>query len=246
MAHKVHPKAYRIRRIEDWDTRGYYKEPAESLEEDFKIREFLKKKIGSYGVEKVELERFPGRVNIIIFSSRPGLIIGRGGEEIEKIKTGLEKEIFQKGIVSILKSIIGKDKQVKKGEKRKYLASSGINEGNIKKEIRIEIREVRDVWASASLASQWVSQQIEKRVPFRRVLKQGLAKIMANKEVKGARIEVSGRLNGSDMSRREWVSQGQLPRQTIRAIIDYAKNEAHCTYGTIGVKVWIYKGERFD
>jgi small subunit ribosomal protein S3 len=115
-----------------------------------------------------------------------------------------------------------------------------------KKEVRIEIREVKNPWTSASLSAQWVAQQIEKRMPCRIVLKQVLSKIMANKEAQGAKVEVSGRLNGKEIARREWLKHGRLPLQTIRAIIDYAKAEAYCTYGVIGIKVWIYKGEKFD
>ncbi|MBI2041910.1 MAG: 30S ribosomal protein S3 [Candidatus Nealsonbacteria bacterium] len=115
-----------------------------------------------------------------------------------------------------------------------------------KREMKIEIREVRNPWISASLAGQWMAQQIEKRVSHRRVIKQSLEKIMANKEVKGARIEMAGRLGGNEIARREWLKKGRMPRQTIRAIIDYAHTEALCTYGIIGIKVWIYKGDKFD
>lgn len=217
MSHKVHPKAYRTRRISDWETRGFYHNPAKYLKEDFKIRKYIDKKIGKLGVEKIEIERFANKINIIICSARPGLIIGRGGEGVEQLR----KEL--------------KDKVVKLKTKDKKEI-----------EVKIEIREIKNPWTSASLSAQWVAQQIEKRVAFRRVLKQALSKITANKEIKGARIEVSGRLNGAEIARREWVGSGQLPRQTIRADIDYAKAEAYCSYGVIGIKVWIYKGEKFE
>lgn len=115
-----------------------------------------------------------------------------------------------------------------------------------KREIKIEIREINNPWTSASLAGQWIAQQIEKRVAHRRAMKQALEKIMANKEVKGARLELSGRLGGNEIARREWLKKGRMPRQTLRAIIDYALVEALCTYGIIGIKVWIYKGEKFE
>jgi len=214
MGHRVHPKAYRIRRIIDWDSRGFYRKPAELLEEDFRIREFLKERLNRVGIEKIEIERFPNKLNIIISSARPGLIIGRGGEGIEKLR----KEIQQK----ILKVTTSKE------------------------ELRIEVREIRDPWTSGSLSAQLVAQQIEKRVAYRRVLKRGLSKITSHKEIQGARIQLSGRLNGAEIARREWLGSGKLPRQTIRADIDYAKAEAHCNYGVIGVKVWIYKGEKFE
>lgn len=114
------------------------------------------------------------------------------------------------------------------------------------KEVRLEILEVRAPWASAELVGQWVVGQIEKMVPYRRVLKMALSKVMEQKEVKGARIQVSGRLNGIEISRTEWLQEGRLPRQNLRAEIDYSFCEAYCTYGVIGVKVWLYKGEKFD
>src|SRR3989344_2824712 len=211
MAHKVHPKSFRIKSIGDWVSRGFYgKKPAKGLQEDFAVRRFLNQKIGKLGVEKVEIERFPGKINVIIFSARPGLIIGRGGQGLEDLKKKLEKVL------------------------------SGKNE------IKIEIKEVKNIWSSSSLAAQWIASQIEKRVKFRRVLKQALEKIMAQKEVQGARVEIAGRLDGNEIARTEWFKKGRLPRQTIRADIDFSQEEAHCTYGTTGIKVWIYKGEKFD
>ena len=221
MSHKVHPKAFRIKEIADWNSRGFYeKDFKKFLEEDFKIREFLKKKIGKLGVEKIEIERFSGKINVIIFSARPGLIIGRGGGGVEMLKKELEEKILKQP--SSAKATAGKQ------------------------EIRFEIREIRNPWASAVLAAQWIAQQIEKRVRHRRVLKQVLDKIMAAKGVQGVRVEVAGRLNGVEIARTEWLKRGRVPRQTIRADIDYAQEEALCTYGKIGIKVWIYKGERFD
>ncbi len=114
-----------------------------------------------------------------------------------------------------------------------------------KREIRIEIREIKNPWLSAQLAGQWVAQQLERRMPYRRVLKQAIEKISSQKEVQGCRVEVSGRLNGAEIARREWIQKGRLPRQKLRAVIDYALVEAYCAYGVIGVKVWIYKGDEF-
>lgn len=211
MTHKVHPKVFRLRDSQDWDSRWLSKKKTpQYLEEDFKIRSFLEKKLKDCAVQNIEIERFPGKVNVIINSARPGLIIGRGGKGAEDLKKELEKVFTEE-----------------------------------KEELRVEIREIRNVWASASLAGQWVAEQLEKRMPHRRIIKQALEKIMANKEVQGARIEISGRLGGNEIARREWLKKGRLPRQTLRAIIDYAQAEAFCTYGVIGVKVWIYKGERF-
>lgn len=248
MSHKVHPKAYRIRRITDWDSRGFYRKPAEYLEEDFRIREFLKKKLSRVGVEKIEIERFPNKLNIIISSARPGLIIGRGGEGVEELKKELEQKILKKSLVKKT------DKEEKETKKQRGPASARLGRASAygrtksagkEKELRIEIREIKDPWTSASLSAQWIAQQIEKRVHHRRVLKRALSKIISHKEIQGARVQVSGRLNGVEIARREWSGQGKLPRQTIRADIDYAKAEAYCSYGVIGIKVWIYKGEKF-
>jgi len=214
MGHRVHPKVFRIKEITDWNSRGFYrKNLPEYLEEDLKIREFISKKLGKIGVEKIEIERFPGEINIIISSSRPGLIIGRGGGGVEELKRDLDSTLPP--------------------------AERG------KRELKLEIREIKDPWSSASLSAQWIAQQIEKRIPHRRVLKQALDKILAVKGVEGGRVEVAGRLGGAEIARREWLRRGRLPRQTLRANIDYATARALCTYGVIGVKVWIYKGEKF-
>lgn len=215
MSHKVHPKIFRIRDSGDWDSRWLDKKRfSDNLEEDFRIREYLNKKLAKVGIEKIEIERFVGKVNLVISSSRPGLIFGRGGSGIEEIR----KEIIKK----ILNKVAGKVP-----------------------ELRLEVREIRNPWVSATLSAQFIAQQLEKRMPFRKVLKQTLAKITANKEVKGVRLGVAGRLDGAEISRKEWIKKGRLPRQTIRADIDYGTAEAHCTYGLTGIKVWIYKGERF-
>lgn len=215
MAHKVHPKIFRIKDLTDWNSRWLEKKKfPQYLEEDFRIREFLNKKLEKTGIEKIEIERFPGKINIIISSARPGLIIGRGGEGVEELKKELAANIFR--------------------------ASKE------KKEVKIEIREVKNLWLSAPLSGQWIAQQIEKRVPYRRVLKQALDRIASQKGVEGCRVEVAGRLDGSEIARREWLKKGKLPRQTLRADIDFAEETAYCTYGTVGIKVWIYKGEKFE
>jgi small subunit ribosomal protein S3 len=224
MSHRVNPKIFRIGNLVSWDSRWLQKKnTAQSLEEDFKIREFLKKKFQKNGIEKVEIEKFPGRINIIISSARPGMIIGRGGQGVEELKKELEKVI---GNTSNEPSLTKKQTKVKK-------------------EIKIEIREVKNPWLSSALVAQWMVQQIEKRVPYRRVLKQALEKISSQKGVEGVKVEVAGRLDGTEIARREWLKKGRLPRQTLRADIDYAQAEAFCTYGVVGAKVWIYKGDKF-
>ena len=209
MAHKVYPKIFRIRGLEDWLSRGYYgKNTKQYLEEDFRIREYLEKELKIADIEKIEIERFSAKINVVIFSARPGLIIGRRGERITTLKN--------------------KVKEFLKEEK-------GLD---------IKVQPVKNPWLSAGLTAQWIARRIEKRMAFRRILKQSLSKIMTCKGVEGARVQVSGRLNGVDMSRTEWLKQGKLPRGTIRGDLDYGTAEAICTYGVIGVKVWIYKGER--
>ncbi|TFG35608.1 MAG: 30S ribosomal protein S3 [Parcubacteria group bacterium] len=214
MGHRVHPKAYRLKNLNDWDSRWLtIKKNPQYLEEDFKIRELIKEKLSKVGVARIEIERFPGKITVIISSARPGIIIGRGGSGIEDLRKEIEKKVFKSAV---------------------------------KEKIRIEIKEVKDPWASAVLSAQWVAQQIEKRIAFRRVLKQSIGKISISREVKGVRVELAGRLDGSEIARKEWLKKGRLPRQTIRADIDYARENAHCSYGIIGVKVWIYKGEKFE
>jgi small subunit ribosomal protein S3 len=242
MSHRVHPKAYRIKKINDWDSRGFYKDHQEYLEEDFRIREFLMKRLEKVGVEKIEIERFSNKLNIIISSARPGLIIGRGGEEIEKLKKELDKKLKQKSIIQLYKKFEKANKKTSSRVKKDKARENN----NVIKNVKIEIREIKNPWVSANLSAQWAARQIEKRIPYRRVLKQGLEKILESKEVKGAKIELAGRLNGTEIARREWAKDGRLPLQSLRADIDYARVNAYCTYGVIGIKVWIYKGDKFD
>jgi small subunit ribosomal protein S3 len=217
MAHKVHPKSFRIKGTEDWNIRGFYgRKMPQYLEEDFLIKDFLRKKLIEASVAGIQIEHSANKVNVIIETARPGLIIGRGGEGIEKLKKEVEKKIQRK-----------------------------LKNKNIR-EIKLEIREVKNPWISSALVAQMAAQQIEKRMPFRQVLKKTIERVMTNREPKGIRMEVSGRLNGIEIARREWLGQGQMPRNTIRADIDYAHDEAQCTYGKIGIKVWIYKGEKFE
>nr|AGT99718.1 30S ribosomal protein S3 [uncultured organism] len=221
MSHKVHPKSFRIRGIEDWNIRGFYgKKMPQYLEEDFLIKDFLRKKLIEASVANIEIEHSANKLNIIIETARPGLIIGRGGGGIEILKTEIEKKVQRKIKNSMTQ--------------------------RVPREIKIEIKEVKNPWTSAALVAQMAAQQIEKRIPFRQVLKKSIERVITNREIKGVRMEVAGRLNGIEIARREWLAQGRLPRNTLRADIDYAQDEAHCTYGKIGIKVWIYKGEKFD
>jgi len=192
------------------------------LEEDFLIKDFLRKKLIEASVANIQIEHSANKVNVIIETARPGLIIGRGGEGIETLKKEIEKKIQRK------------------------LKRPALAKGTSGREIKLEIREIKNPWISAALVAQMAAQQIEKRMPFRQVLKKSIERVMGNRESKGIRMEVSGRLNGIEIARREWLGQGRMPRNTIRADIDFAQDEAQCTYGKIGIKVWIYKGEKFE
>jgi small subunit ribosomal protein S3 len=220
MTHKTHPKAMRLKGIDSWSSQGFYgKKFPLLLEEDFFIRDFLKRKLKEAAIESIKIERSAGKINVVVKSARPGLIIGRGGSGAEELKKELKEKLLSL---------------------RKKRPGPKISE------IKMEIQEASNPWTCAALVGEIIARQIEKRIPFRRAMKQTLEKIMENKEVKGARIEMSGRLDGNDIARREWLKKGRLPRQTLRADIDYALTEALCTYGIVGIKVWIYKGEKFE
>jgi len=220
MSHKTNPKVLRIRGIEDWQSQGFYgrKFPV-FLEEDFLLREFLAGKMKEAGIDSIKIERSANRIGVIVNSARPGLIIGRGGSGAEELKRELKKKL-----IALRK---------KRGREKAF-------------DLRLEIQEVKNPWTSASLVGQALAKQLEKRIPFRRAMKQTLDKVMENKEIKGAKIEVAGRLDGADISRTEWLKRGQLPRQTLRADIDYGQARALCTYGILGIKTWLYRGEKFD
>ena len=215
MSHKVHPKSFRIRETADWDSRWFSKKNIpQYLEEDYRIREFLEAKLQDCGIESIEIERFSGRVNVIINTSRPGLVIGRGGTGVEELKKTISKKFVN----------------TKTGGKET---------------VKIEIKEIKDYWAKSRLVGDWAASQFKKRVRYRKIIKQALGKMMSSPSVKGARIQVAGRLDGAEIARKEWLKQGSLPRQTLRADIDYAECKAFCTYGVVGIKVWIYKGDKF-
>jgi small subunit ribosomal protein S3 len=217
MSHKVHPKSFRIKGIEDWNIRGFYgKKMPQFLEEDFLIKDFLRKKLKEAQVANIEIEHSVNKVNIIIDTGRPGVIIGRGGDGVTALKKSVEDQIRRK------------------------------IKNHTKREFKLEIREIKNPFTSAALIAQMAAQQIEKRVPFRQVMKKTIERVMSNREVKGIRMECAGRLNGIEIARREWLGQGRLPRNTIRADIDYAQDEAQCTYGKIGIKIWLYKGDKFE
>lgn len=217
MPHTVHPYAHRLGILRDWRSRWFAdkKDFKTLLRSDVFLREYLVKKLRTMHVSSVEIERGSKSSRIIIATARPGLVIGRSGEGMTKIKTDLEKYM----------------KRMKLGKIQDF---------------KIDVVEVREPEADAKIVALMVVEGLEKRFPFRRVLKQTLEKVMQNRNVKGAKIEVGGRLGGSDMARTEKVLKGNIPLQTLRADIDFARERALMTYGIIGIKVWIYKGEVFE
>ena len=206
MGQKVNPHGLRVGIIKDWDSR-WFAEPedfADSLVEDYKIREFLKKKLYHAGVSKIEIERTSDRVKVIVYTAKPGVVIGKGGAEIEKLKVELAKYS--------------------------------------EKKILVDIKEVKRPDSDAQLVAENIAQQLENRISFRRAMKSCMGRAM-KAGAKGIKTACSGRLGGADMARTEFYSEGNIPLQTLRADIDYGFAEANTTYGKIGVKVWIYKGE---
>lgn len=229
MTHKVHPYSIRLTITKDWKSRWFdLKNYQKNINEDYVIRVYIYDKFKNAGIADVEIERFANLLSVIIYTSRPGILIGRGGTGIEETKRDLIK-LLNKNIYRHLRVL---NKELK-------------NE-NFLPEIRLEIREVRNIDTHARLVALNIAEQLERRIPFRRVIKRALDRVIASKEVKGAKIMVKGRLNGTEMARAEFVKNGSLPLQTLRADIDYALVEANTKYGVIGVKVWIYKGEKLE
>ena len=205
MGQKVNPHGLRVGVIKDWDSKWYAEADfADLLVEDYNIRKFLKKKLYSAGIAKIEIERTADRVKVIVHTAKPGVVIGKGGAEIEKIKKELQKLTTKKLIVDI--------KEVKRPDK------------------------------DAQLVAENIAAQLENRVSFRRAMKSCMSRSMKS-GVLGIKTAVSGRLGGADMARTEFYSEGTIPLQTLRADIEYGFAEADTTYGKVGVKVWIYKGE---
>ncbi len=206
MGQKVNPHGLRVGVIKDWDSKWYAegKDFADALVEDYNIRKFLKKKLYAAGIAKIELERAADRVRVIIYTAKPGVVIGKGGAGIEKLK----------------------------GETQKFTS----------KKLFIDIKEIKRPDRDAQLVAESIAQQLENRVSFRRAMKQAMQRTMKSGAL-GIKAAVSGRLGGADIARSEFYSEGTIPLQTLRADIDYGFAEADTTYGKLGIKVWIYKGE---
>jgi small subunit ribosomal protein S3 len=202
---KVNPKGLRIGIIKDWDAKWYAdKGYADLLHEDLKIRKYIKKKLFQAGVSAIEIERAANRVKVTISTAKPGIVIGKGGSEVEQLRKELEKMTNKK--------------------------------------VNINIAEIKKPELDAQLVAENVALQLEKRIAFRRAMKQAVSRTMRF-GAEGIKISCSGRLAGAEMARTEWYSEGKVPLHTLRADIDFGFAEANTTYGKIGIKVWIYKGE---
>jgi len=211
MGQKIDPRGLRMGINKTWQSVWYSnkKHYKENLKQDVLIVEEIKSRYKNAGISRVRIERNVGKARIVIYTGRPGVLIGRGGTGIEELKKTIQKKFFFKK----------------------------------KLQVQLDVKEIKSVEEDAQLLADDIAFQLEKRIPFRRVLKGMLDKVMQNRRVQGAKIELSGRLGGAEMSRREWLSKGKLPLHTLRADIDFAKSTARTTYGAIGVKVWIYKKE---
>ncbi|NLG31923.1 MAG: 30S ribosomal protein S3 [Syntrophomonadaceae bacterium] len=205
MGQKVHPKGYRIGIIKTWDSNWYAdRDYTELLHEDYKIRNYIKEKFYTAGVSMVEIQRTGNRLRVTIHTAKPGIVIGRGGNEVELLKSALVDMT--------------------------------------KKNISINIQEIKKPELDAQIVAESVAQQLEKRVSFRRAMKQTVSRTMRMGAI-GIKIAISGRLGGAEIARTEWYSEGKVPLHTLRADIDYGFAEANTTYGKIGIKVWINRGE---
>ena len=206
MGQKVNPHGLRVGVIKDWDSKWFAEGEnfSDYLVEDYNIRKFLKKKLYAAGVSKIEIERAAGRVKVTVYTAKPGVVIGKGGAEIDKIKSELQKQTSDKLVV--------------------------------------DIKEIKRPDRDAQLVAENIAGQLENRVSFRRAMKSCMGRAMKT-GIKGIKTSCSGRLGGADMARSESYNEGTIPLQTLRADIDYGFAEADTTYGKVGVKVWIYKGE---
>ncbi|NLG71143.1 MAG: 30S ribosomal protein S3 [Chloroflexi bacterium] len=206
MGRKVHPIGFRLKINKTWEGRWFAEgdEYVKNLHQDFALRELVRNEAPRAGVSRVEIERFPGKVKIVVHTAKPGILIGRKGENVKKMRQSLEE-------------VVGK-------------------------KIDLEIKEIKSPDLDAYLVAQNIADQLERRISYQRAMKRALQQAM-RQGAEGIRVEVSGRLSGAEMARTVNMREGRVPRQTLRADIDFAKAEALTTYGRIGVKVWVYKGE---
>ena len=205
MGQKVNPHGLRVGVIKDWDSKWYAEDDfADCLVEDYNIRKFLKKKLYAAGISKIEIERASNKLKVIVFTAKPGVVIGKAGSEIDKLKAEVQKLTT--------------------------------------KDLSLDIKEIKRTDTDAQLVAENIAAQIENRVSYRRAMKSTMSRAMKS-GAKGIKTTISGRVGGADIARSESYSEGTIPLQTLRGDIDYGFAEADTTYGKVGVKVWIYKGE---
>lgn len=206
MGRKVHPYGFRLNINKTWDGRWYAEDQnyVDNLHQDLAIRKLIREEAPRAGVSRIEIERFPGKVSVLVHTAKPGVLIGRKGENVKRLRGHLEK-------------LVGK-------------------------KVDLEIKEIKDPDLDAALVARNIADQLERRISFQRAMKRAIQQAM-RQGAQGIRVEVSGRLGGAEMARSINMREGRVPRQTLRADIDYALAEALTTYGLIGVKVWIYKGD---
>jgi small subunit ribosomal protein S3 len=205
---KVHPLGFRLRITQDHRSSWFANQKTYPLvlEEDYKIRHYITKEFSTAGISKIEIQRRSDQVELEIHTSRPGIIVGRSGSGIDKIKEDLNKLL-------------------------KYSS-----------QIRVNVTEIKNMDADANLIGEFIVEQLEKRIPFKRATRQAMQKAQ-RANAQGIKVQVSGRLNGAEIARSEWAREGRVPLQTLRADIDYATKEANTTYGILGIKVWVFNGE---
>jgi small subunit ribosomal protein S3 len=206
MGRKVHPIGFRLKINKTWEGRWYAEgeDYVNQLHQDFALRDLVRGEAPRAGVSRIEIERFPGKVKVVVHTAKPGILIGRKGENVKKVRTSLEE-------------LVGK-------------------------KIDLEIKEIKDPDLDAFLVANNIAEQLERRISYQRAMKRAIQQAM-RQGAEGIRVEVSGRLSGAEMARTVNMREGRVPRQTLRADIDYSQREANTTYGRIGVKVWIYRGE---
>lgn len=215
MSKVVHPYAHRLVTLRDWKSRWFAdKKYKNLLQNDVIIREFLAKKLRGFYISRIEIERNAKATKVMIHTSRPGMIIGRGGDGVNKLKAEMTKALLKRGVKTA-------------------------------EDFKLDIVEVVNPDADAAIVACSIAEGLEKRLPYRRVMKQAIEKVMATRGVKGARIYLGGRLAGAEIARSEQIKRGSIPLQTFRADVDFAREKAHMSYGDIGIKVWIYRGEVF-
>jgi small subunit ribosomal protein S3 len=217
MSHTVHPYSHRLGIIRDWKSRWFGVDQGyrTALKTDIIIREFLQKELRPFYVGGIETERTQKALRVIVKTSRPGMLIGKAGDGVVKLRAKI-LTLIRKAKIDL----------------------NGV-------ELKLDVEEVRSPESNAAITGMMIAEALEKRLPFRRVMKQTIEKVMANKDVKGIRVRLGGRLGGAEIARTEELKKGQVPLQTLRADIDFAREKAHMTYGDIGIKVWIYKGQIF-